>query len=274
MKHFALYLAVALVIFGSVGILQADDTTVVRRSNANSADIQVSADQFMSPAARRPQEGVTAYGQFDPIKYTLGPNDVVEIEILRHPEFSGKYAINQEGKMQYKFVGDMLVKGMTKKELEDKIKEAITQYVVSPEVNVTIVEYGSKVFYVMGEVASPGQFIMKSEGISLREAIHLAGLPTTNASMRRCRIITPSENGSPKVRDVNLYALLYNGDLRKNVTINPGDILYVPATVMAKAIRIISPVTTTVGLSASTIESVASGKTALHDLKTNKAYNQ
>jgi protein involved in polysaccharide export with SLBB domain len=126
----------------------------------------------------------------------------------------------------------------------------------------------------MGEVASPGQFIMKSEEISLRDAIHLAGLPTTNASMRRCRLITPTENGKSKVQNVDLFALLYDGDLRKNISIKSGDILYVPATVVAKAIRIISPITTVTGLSASPIESIASGKTAIHDLKKNKPYNQ
>jgi polysaccharide export outer membrane protein len=273
MQRFAIYLAAALVILGSSVILHADDT-VIRRGSQNSADIQVNADQYLAPASRTAQEAITAYGQFDPIKYTLGPNDVVEIEILRHPEFSGKYAINQEGKLQYKFVGDMDVQGLTKKELEDKLKTALAQYVVSPEVNVTIVEYGSKVFYVMGEVAAPGQFIMKSEGISVRDAIHLAGLPTTNASMRRCRLITPSENGQPKTKNINIYNLLYEGDLKQNITINPGDILYVPATVVAKVIRVISPITTTVGLTASPVESAASGKTAFDSLKKNKAFYQ
>ena len=62
----------------------------------------------------------------DPVKYTLGPNDVVEITVLRHPEFSGVYPINQEGKVQYKFVGDIEVTGLTKKELEKKISGIIS----------------------------------------------------------------------------------------------------------------------------------------------------
>ncbi len=273
MQRFAIICASVLVILGSTAILQAEDT-VIRRGSQNSADIQVNADQYLPPSSRASQEAITAYGQFDPIKYTLGPNDVVEIEIMRHPEFSGKFAINQEGKLQYKFVGDMDVQGLTKKELEEKLKTALTEYVVSPEVNVTIIEYGSKVFYVMGEVVAPGQFVMKSEGISVRDAIHLAGLPTTNASMRRCRLITPSENGKSKTKKVNLYELLYEGDLKQNIIINPGDILYVPATVVAKVIRVISPVATTVGLSASPVESAASGKTAFDSLKKNKAFYQ
>jgi polysaccharide export outer membrane protein len=251
---------------------QADGTVV--RNTSNSADIQVDANQFIAPNAKKPQEQQSTYAQFNPANYTLGPNDIVDIEVLRHPEFSDKYVINEDGKIQYKFVGDIYVKGMSKQELEDKVKKVLTKYLVSPEVSVTILEYGSKVFYMMGEIGTPGQFTMKSDGITLREAIHLAGLPTINASLRKCRLVTPTSNGQYKIRVVDLYSLLYYGDLRDNIVIRPGDIFYVPSTSVTKAIRILSPITTLVGLSASTIESIASGRTAAHDLKKNISYNQ
>ena len=38
--------------------------------------------------------------RFDPMQFTLGPDDTVEISVMRHPEFSGSYPINQEGKLQ------------------------------------------------------------------------------------------------------------------------------------------------------------------------------
>lgn len=78
---------------------------------------------------------------FNVLKYTLGADDVVQITVMDHPDFSGTYLIGLEGKIQYKFVGDMDVRGMTKGQLEDKIKKIISQYVISPEVNVTITEF-------------------------------------------------------------------------------------------------------------------------------------
>lgn len=259
-------------VFVSFSIVCAEDPVVVDRSSNKSADIKLNVDSYLPQAAKRPLEGTSAYGEFDPLKYTLGPNDVIQIEVLRHPEFSGKFLVNEEGKIQYKFVGDIEVKGLTKTQLADKLKTALAQYVISPEIDISIIEYGSKTFFVLGEVAIPGQHIMKAETISLRDAIYMAGLPTSNASMRKCKLITPSETGQPKVQSVNLYSLLYTGDLRKNVMIKAGDILYVPATVMAKVIRVISPATTVVGLSASMPESAASAKTAVDSLKKGKAY--
>ncbi len=46
--------------------------------------------------------------------YTLGPDDVIDIVVMRHPEVSGQYTINKEGKIQYEFAGDVTLAGLTK----------------------------------------------------------------------------------------------------------------------------------------------------------------
>lgn len=198
----------------------------------------------------------------DPLRYTLGPDDVIEIAVMRHPELSGTYPINLEGKIQYKFVGDIDVNGLTKKELEQKIKDIILNFVISPEVNITILEYKSKVIYVLGEVGQPGKYYMRSDSIPVREAVVVAGLPTLAAAMRRSRLVTPDKNNRTKTKTVDLYAILYGGKLKNNLEMRAGDVLYVPATIMAKVIRVINPVTSTVGLAASAPSDVSSGKSA------------
>lgn len=203
-------------------------------------------------------EPVASSKNIDASKYTLGPDDVVQIDVLRHPEFSGLYPVNLEGKIQYKFVGDIVVTGLNKTQLEEKIKEIITNYVINPEVNVTIVEFKSKVIFVLGEVGQPGKYIMRSDSISVRDAVVNAGLPTLSAAMRRCRIITPAKNGRVKTREIDIYAILYGGNLKYNIDMHPGDVLYVPATMMAKVMRVINPVTQPVA-SVATTKGAAAG---------------
>jgi polysaccharide export outer membrane protein len=200
--------------------------------------------------------------EFDSVKYTLGPDDVIEVIAMRHPEFSGTFPVNSEGKIQYKFVGDMDVSGLNKKQVEDKLKKVLANYLVGPEVSVTITEYRSKFVFILGEVGQPGKYFIKSENISVRDAVVNAGLPTYSAAMRKCSLITPDKSGKVKNRSVNIYAILYVGDLRRNVEMHPGDVLYVPATIMAKLIRIISPVATTVGLASSGPENTSAVKTS------------
>jgi protein involved in polysaccharide export with SLBB domain len=196
---------------------------------------------------------------FDPLGYTLGPDDVIEISVMNHLEFSGIYPVSLEGKVQYKFVGDIYVTGMTKGQLEEKLKAILSAYVPSPQVNVLIREFRSKAFYVIGEVRNPGKYYMRSDNITVSEAVVMAGLPVETAAMRKTRILTPGVNGAV-VRKVNLYSLLYEGDTKEDLFLYPGDYLYVPATVLGKIIRIFSPVATTIGLAAGPAADVGNGR--------------
>lgn len=197
-----------------------------------------------------PVIGTVGGPETEAVKYTLGPDDVISIEVRNHPEFTGQYAVNSEGKVEYKYVGDVIVSGLTKVQLKERLTQILSEYVIEPEVEVQIVQYLSKVFYVVGEVGRPGKFYMRGDTIPVREALVQAGLPTTAAAMRRCRLISPNKDGRNNYKDVNVYSLLYEGDLSRNVDMKQGDVLYVPATAIAKLIQIMSPVTNTVGQTA------------------------
>lgn len=229
-------------------------------------DLKVISDSTELSAEKPEPLTKMASAFVDPIKYTLGPDDVIEISVMRHPEFSGVYPVNLEGKIQYKFVGDIEVSGLNKKELERKIQDAISSFVLSPAVTVTIIEYKSKVIYVLGEVGAPGKYIMRSDSIPVREAVVNAGLPTLAAAMRRCRIITPAKNNKAITKVVDLYSILYGGNLKENIDMHAGDVLYVPSTVMAKIVRVINPVTAAIGVSAAGPSDVNTGKQAVTTL--------
>ena len=184
--------------------------------------------------------------------YTLGINDVLEVTVARHPEVSGQFMINNEGNIQYNFVGDIEINGKTKEEVKGLIVTSLTKYVVNPDVTVKIVGYNSKVVYVIGEVGRPGKIFMRGDTITVREALLEAGLPLLSASTRKTRLVTPAENGKASTKYVNVEALLYEGDLNENLVMNPGDTLDIPATILAKAMRVIQPVSQPISEAAGT----------------------
>ncbi len=175
--------------------------------------------------------------------YTLGIDDVIAINVLRHPEVSGEYMVNNEGNIQYEFVGDLSIKNKTKKEVKEIIEQALEKYIIAPEVTVKIIGYNSKVVYVIGEVGRPGKIFIRGDTITIREALVQAGLPTLSAKASNSMLITPTEDGKPVQTKVNVKKLLFEGDLRENLVMKPGDTLYVPPTAMAKAMRVIQPIT-------------------------------
>jgi len=177
---------------------------------------------------------------------------VLTITVQRHPEVSGKYAINMEGKIQFEFVGDIRLSGMTKDQAAVVITKRLEKYIVKSDVTVVITEYNSKVVYVVGEVGAPGKIFMRSDTMTVRDALLAANLPQLTAATDQATLFTPSDNGKVILKKVNVYALLFKGDLRQNYVMKPGDTLYLPATLWAKVARFINPVTQPIGQAAGT----------------------
>lgn len=168
--------------------------------------------------------------------YTLGINDVIGIEVRNQPEFSGQYVVGPDGNIQYSYVGDIKAEGLSKYQLKDIISKELERYVRGAEITVSILAYRSKFVYMLGELSSPGQYPMKGDKVDLREAIFAADLPTRAAALRRVYVVTPSQD-KPKFRKVDIYKLLYEGKLKWNIELAPGDVVVVPSTVPSEINR-------------------------------------
>lgn len=172
-------------------------------------------------------------------RYTLGPDDVVQILVRNQPDFSGHFVVGPEGHIQYNWCGDVKAEGLTKEELKAELTERLKEYVRYPEVSVAIVQYNSKAVYVIGAVGNPGKYPMKGDHIDLRDALVLAGLPNDVSALHRARIVRETEDGPIDI-DVNLKDLLYKGELDKNYQLEPGDIVYVPMSRFVKTSQVMS----------------------------------
>jgi len=194
-----------------------------------------------APGAAGPSQLPTVYltGVVGDGLYTLGRDDVIRIDVRAQPEFTGDFMIGFDGRIQYNYLGDIPVAGMTKYEVEQVIEQLLQKYIRQPTVNVTILAYNSKVIYVIGEVHHPGKFIMRGDVIKLREAILAAGLPTMTAALGRTHVIKPDLN-NPLVRKINLKRILYKGKLKDDVDLTPGEIVVVPSTVLSSVNRFLS----------------------------------
>ena len=178
--------------------------------------------------------------------YTLGRDDVIRIDVRGQPEFSGAFVVGFDGRIQYNYLGDLPVAGLTKYEVQQVLEKLLGRYVRTPMVNVMILGYNSKVVYVIGEVNSPGKFIMRGDAIKLREALLAAGLPTERAALSRVHVIKPDLE-HPQIRVINVKRILYKGQLKDDVDLTSGEIVVLPSTVLSAVNRfltgLLSPVT-------------------------------
>ncbi|MFI3270513.1 MAG: glycosyltransferase [Pseudomonadota bacterium] len=94
-----------------------------------------------------------------------------------------------------------------------------------------IPESDNELVYVMGEVMVPGALQLKSE-ISYLDALMFSGGPTKSADLEQTFVIR-FDNGTRRIRRVNLKQMLEEGDGSHNFVLKNNDVIYVSETGMA-----------------------------------------
>ncbi|MDO5524253.1 MAG: polysaccharide biosynthesis/export family protein [Bacteroidia bacterium] len=98
------------------------------------------------------------------------------------------YRVNLNGKIDFPLLGELHVEGLTLNELSEMIKDKIIQgnFIKDPIVRA---EFGNFKIFMLGEVASVGEYIVEGDRISLLEAIAKAGDLTERARLDRVAVI-------------------------------------------------------------------------------------
>jgi polysaccharide export outer membrane protein len=159
--------------------------------------------------------------------FVIGREDVLSINVWGEPEISSpKVVVRPDGKISLPLVNEIEVTGLTTKQLQERIREGLKEYLETPVVNVAVTEIHSQTVYVLGEVGKPGAYPLGSPTTVL-ELIAKAGSFTELARTKRI-IITRNEG----TRQVQLYFnykdFLEGKNLTQNIRLKNGDIVIVP----------------------------------------------
>jgi len=189
----------------------------------------------------RPDEVVTTIDS-----YILQPPDELEIHCQRNSELSflngQRQQVRPDGKIYLEDLGEIQAAGKTIAEVTEAIKERASGYKLTGDnpIDLRVVVFNSKVYYVLGEVSNPGPKIFTGRDTVLR-AISMAN-PLVTAWKGQIQVIRPSHdpNIKPKIFKVEYNKMIVHGDLSKNVLLHEGDIVYLPPTILAAAANVIA----------------------------------
>lgn len=159
---------------------------------------------------------VQAQNQSD-AQYRLAAGDVIRVTVFGEPQLSfDEIRLTDAGTLSYPFIGEVRANGLTARELEQVLVEALQgDFLVDPRVTISVLSY--REFFISGEVKSPGSYPYQP-GLTLRRAVALAGGLTERASVRRITIIRDSDPESKEQR-ATLETELRPGD---TITIGQG----------------------------------------------------
>jgi polysaccharide export outer membrane protein len=168
-------------------------------------------------------------------EFTLGPSDVIDVQVWRNNELSRKVQVDPYGKISYPFIGEISVTGMSVKQLKDVLIQGLSKYYVDPVIEVNVSAIQSQKISVLGEVFKPGIFAL-SKPTDILEAIALSGGFTQDAKEENVLLIRGDKN-NPDLIKLDLKSAMNYADLKQNIRLQNGDIVYVPVTFIADASR-------------------------------------
>src|SRR5215470_6675909 len=113
-------------------------------------------------------------------EYTIGPRDVLAITVWGQADLSKDYPVDQDGSIAFPLIGRVKASGMTIGRLAARLTELLEKdYLVNPQVSVTVKEYLSQKVQVLGEAEKPGLFYLAGPTTLLEVVSKAGGLTKT-----------------------------------------------------------------------------------------------
>ena len=169
-----------------------------------------------------PRETVITAAPVDPKKYVIGPEDIIRVNVWKDTDFTGVFQVRPDGKFSMNLIGDITAAGLTPDQLAQDISKALEQYLVKPQVNVSVAQVLSKNYYITGEVNRTGKFPLVVP-TTIMEALTNAGGFREYAKTKKIVIMRGKERIKFSYNDV-----IKGKNLEQNILLQDGDYVHVP----------------------------------------------
>ena len=159
--------------------------------------------------------------------YRLAPLDTVVVQVFGYPDLSFSNNVDQGGQILVPLVGFLKVEGLTLENLQEILTTAYNEYVVDPEVLVTLGSQVNPDIVVSGEVIRPG-FYRVGSFETVVQALISAGGVKDSADLRAVALRRQLPDGSLIEQEFNLLELLADGLPPSRIFLQEGDVVFVP----------------------------------------------
>jgi polysaccharide export outer membrane protein len=173
--------------------------------------------------------------------YTLGPEDVISIDVFNLPELSKTVRVANDGLIALPLIGRVQAAGLTAEQLRQELAEKWGEnYLQDPQVTVFVNEFKAKPVSVIGAVERPGLYTLTGRR-TLIEVLSMAGgfgkrttspagrtvLVTRKSGFKDLQPVDGMHVRGPDQIEIDLNRLLYTKDEALNIQIKPLDIISV-----------------------------------------------
>ncbi|MFO0752356.1 MAG: polysaccharide biosynthesis/export family protein [Thermodesulfovibrionales bacterium] len=183
-------------------------------------------------------------------EFILGNGDSIDVSVYRQDDLKRTVKIDLSGRIMFPLIGDVQVSGKSIYKIREEMQERLSQYVVNPQVMISITSVQSQKVVLLGEVKTPGVYTLDYD-LNISEAVARAG--GLNDDAKGSAVILLRREGSKQVvSTVDVNSIMKAGNLSADILLRNGDIVYVPkktianiSWLMSHIAQIISPLVST-----------------------------
>jgi polysaccharide export outer membrane protein len=159
--------------------------------------------------------------------YVLSANDLVKLTVFQENDLETTVRVSKDGTVTFPLIGPVKIGGKSPQDAAKLVRDLLAKdYLVNPQVNLTVMEYSKRRFTVLGQVQRPGAYDMPDrDTINLLQAIGMAGGYTRIADPGKINL-KRTVNGKESMMKLNAKRMA-SGDSTSGFEIQPGDIITV-----------------------------------------------
>ena len=159
--------------------------------------------------------------------YTIGPSDVLAINVWKDTELTRTVTVRPDGKISLPLAGELEVSGLTALQVQRLIVQRLTEYISNPQVTVIVQEVKSQTYLVMGKVVKPGEYQL-GKPTTVLEAIASASGFLEFAKVSKVYIIRRQDDGPSETLHFDYKKVIKGKNPEQNVELKNGDTIVVP----------------------------------------------
>jgi polysaccharide export outer membrane protein len=125
--------------------------------------------------------------------YRISSGDKLFIDVFGEKDLQRDVAVSASGDFTFPLLGTVKAQGLTALQLQEKLKESLGRdFLVDPQVMVSVRDYKKRTISVLGQVAQPGLVELHPEqNLTILEAIAMRGGFAPSASKRGIQVVRP-----------------------------------------------------------------------------------
>lgn len=187
--------------------------------------------------AALPGGGVRAQEQDQPsaesTDYVMQPSDLIRVMVFQEPDLMREVRITQEYTITLPLIGTIDLRNKTVRQAEEIIRSLYDKdYLVNPQINLTVLEYTQRTVKVLGAVNQPGAIVFPPEQkMGLLEAIARAGGFSRIAERRKVRLSRTLADGKSENYVINTDEMIQGASVEQWL-LTKGDVIFVPERIL------------------------------------------